>query len=263
MSFIHFIKELLSQYQYSFSVEEAVLATGISRDNIRASIRRQVSQGKLKSIRQGFYIIITPQFSPYGTVPLSLFVDKLMRYVGQKYYVGLYSAAKVYGASHQKVMQEFLMITLPSIRDIHKEYIRINYSTVSHWPQANLNRQKSDSGGYEISSPALTAIDLIKEHGSIGGISAVYTVLEELVEEISIVDMEALMSWYPVVSNIQRMGCLLDMIGAQESLLNCIANRLNNEKVYSVDLSKSDDGSSITDKRWKVRINKKIESDLW
>jgi predicted transcriptional regulator of viral defense system len=263
MTFLDFIKDLQSKYEYSLSVEEAVSTTGISKDNIRASIRRQVSQGKLKSVRQGFYIIIPPHHSPYGTLPLSLFVDKLMAYVDQSYYVGLYSAAKVYGASHQKVMQEFVMIVPPSIRDIDKGHIRINYSTVKNWPQANLKRHKSDAGGYMISSPSLTAIDLIKEHGNIGGISAVYTVLEELVEEVNVPDMEALMSWYPIISNIQRMGCLLEMIGADKGIIECITNRLSNENLFHVDLSKTDDGTIEYNKKWKVRINKTIESDLW
>ncbi len=49
---------------------------------------------------------------------------------------------------------------------------------------------------YNISSPCLTAVDLIYHQTKIGGLNRMLSVLEELTEEMKMEDAKDLLSWY-------------------------------------------------------------------
>ena len=72
----------------------------------------------LVNLRQGFYVVVPPQYASWGAPPSTWYVDALMRDECQAYYVGLLKAAELHGATHQAVM-EFQVISakrLPKIR---------------------------------------------------------------------------------------------------------------------------------------------------
>ena len=55
--------------------------------------------------------------------------------------------------------------------------------TSAKWPTKIYWSKKSDAGNFKISSPALTAVDLIHHQTKLGGINRMLAVLEELAEE--------------------------------------------------------------------------------
>lgn len=263
MTMIDYIEDKLASITYTFTTEQAQTATGLSKANLKAGLRRLSAVGKVKMVRQGFYMIIPPQYIHYGAIPLPFYIDDLMLSMSRQYYVGLYSAAKVYGASHQKIMQEFVVTEGPNMRDIDRGIIRINFLTAKHWSAANVQRRKSDTGGYLISSPALTAFDLVSYQSRIGGYSIIYTVLEELLESIKLSDITTLLSWYDNRSMIQRMGYLFETLGADKEILNAIEKKLSKEKTYQIDLRNDGPKDRFSySKKWKVNINVHLESDL-
>jgi predicted transcriptional regulator of viral defense system len=166
-----FIKERLSLEEYSFSKDELHLISKKEKSKLTTDLSYLVKKGAIISLRKGFYLIIPPRYSKFGKLPLELYVDKLFKFIDRPYYVGLYSAAKFHGASHQQIQREYIITVKPTVLDITKEGNEIHFFTASKWPSKNIVEKKSDAGIFKISSPALTAVDLIHHQNKLGGIN--------------------------------------------------------------------------------------------
>ena len=147
--------------------------------------------------------------------------------------------------------------------DIKKESLDLRFFTISNWPKENIVLKKSDAGYFNISSPALTVVDLIHYQRKIGGLNRILSTLEELIEEIKIEDIEELLAWYPNKSSLQRFGFLLEMYQADKKILDLIYKHLNSSKYFPVLLNSSTkQKAGKVNNKWKVDINLKLESDL-
>lgn len=73
----------------------------------------------------------------------------------------MYSAAKFHGTGHQQIQREYIVTVRPTLLDIKKKDNKIHFFTTSQWPSKNIIEKKSDAGIFKISSPGLTAVDLI------------------------------------------------------------------------------------------------------
>ena len=105
-----YLTGLLSSGRAFFSRDEAVRDLGSSPGAFLDAAERLQRRGHLVNVRQGFYVVVPPQFLSWGAPPPSWYIDDLMRYEGRPYYVGLLRAAELHGASHQAVM-EFQVVT--------------------------------------------------------------------------------------------------------------------------------------------------------
>ena len=66
--------------------------------------------------------------------------------LNQNYYLGFYTAAKIYGASHQQVQRDYVLTTTPKLNNISKGTLDIRFFTTSHWPDNNILTKKADAG---------------------------------------------------------------------------------------------------------------------
>lgn len=211
------ITDLLSQGRVIFTSEEAEQTLGVSRGAFLDAAERLQRRKALLSPRQGFYVAVPPQFASWGAPPPQWYIDALMRHEAQPYYVGLLKAAELHGATHQAVM-EFQIVAgkrLPRIRagrNMIVFYYRKNMAAVN----AGLQERKTDTGMMKISSPALTALDLLRYPQAAGGIDNIATVVTDLAGKIDPEQLAALSgaAERPVV---QRLGHLLDRLGHPES----------------------------------------------
>lgn len=258
-----FIKHLLSVENYSFSLEEITQKTDGEGTSLKFELVRLIKKKEIINLRKGFYLIIPPRYSKQGQVPIQLYIEKLFKYLNRNYYLGFYSAAKFHGASHQQTQRDYLMTEKPKLNDIKKNPFDIRFFTTSNWSNKNLLDRKSDAGFFKISSPALTAVDLIHHQTKLGGLNRMLAILEELSEEINQNDIAELLTWYPHKSTLQRFGFLLEEVGADEKLSNQIKIHLKKSKFFPVLLSpKTGQKPGVVDNFWKVAINIKLESDL-
>ena len=92
--------ELLSEGISSFDAAEAARRMGLSRDRAHGALKRLADAGEIFSAARGFYVIIPPEYRAWGAVPAPWFVDPMMAHLGRRYYVGLLSAAELFGAAH-------------------------------------------------------------------------------------------------------------------------------------------------------------------
>ncbi len=258
-----YIKQLLSVEEYSFSLNEVLSNSSKEITSVRSELSRLVQKKEIVNLRKGFYLIIPPRYSRSEKLPINLYSEKLFKYLNRNYYIGLFSAAKIHGASHQQTQRDYLIIETPKLNAIKKNSFDIQFYTTTNWPNGNVELKKSDAGIYHISSPALTFVDLIHHHTKIGGLNRVFTSLEEVSEEITKHDLEHLISWYQNKSTLQRSGFFLDELYGKNSLSELIYERLNEQPYYPVLLSPSKyHKPGSTTNRWKVDVNIKLESDL-
>jgi len=208
-----YVSSLLSAGRTVFTAEAAEQALGVGRGAFLDAAERLQRRKALLNPRQGFYVIVPPQYMSWGAPPPAWYIDALMRHEAQPYYVGLLKAAELHGATHQAVM-EFQVISskrLPKLRtgrNLIVFYFRKDMEAVT----AGVEDCKTDTGTMKISSAALTALDLLRYPQASGGIDNVATALSDLGQKIDTEQLAALSETVerPVV---QRLGHLLDRLG--------------------------------------------------
>ena len=82
----------------------------LSYYSIRNSLNRLVKKKKIQSVWRDFYAVILPEYGLKGVAPPIEYIDQLMKFLGNDYYIALLSASALQGASHQAPM-EFFVIT--------------------------------------------------------------------------------------------------------------------------------------------------------
>jgi predicted transcriptional regulator of viral defense system len=258
-----YIRQLLSFEEYSFSLEEVTAKSSKDSTAIRRELNRLIEKKEIVNLRKGFYLIIPPRYSNSQKLPLQLYSEKLFKYLKRNYYIGLYSAAKIHGASHQQTQRDYLIIETPMLIAIKKKNFDIQFHTTGNWPKNNIEKKKSDAGIYKVASPALTFIDLIDHHTKLGGLNRMLASLEELTEELIEHDMKSLLDWYDNKSSMQRTGFLLDELLGPNSFSDMIFQKLRQRPFYPVLLSpKKNQKPGSVDNRWKIDVNLILESDL-
>jgi predicted transcriptional regulator of viral defense system len=188
-----------------------------------------------------------------------------MNYLDQPYYIGLLSAAALYGAAHQRPQEFFVINQLPVIRAINKKGQKINFVGRLVIHNKFLEERKTSAGYVKVSNPELTALDLLQYEKHIGRLNRAATVIDELSESIHAERFtnDVILS-VPVVM-LQRLGYILDRILGKVDLAEVLFKRVS--KVYPVFTRRPlKAGRSVkgfqTDPKWKLIINVEIETDL-
>jgi predicted transcriptional regulator of viral defense system len=208
-----YVTRLLSQGRLAFTREQACKDLGIGEGAFLDAAERQQRQGALIAPRRGFYVIVSPHYRTLGAPPPYFYIDSLMRHEQRPYYVGLLSAAALYGASHQAVMQ-FQVVTdkrLPKIKAGRAGivfYYRKDMSAIA----GALEERKSDAGYFKASSVELTTFDLLRYPHAGAGIDNIATVFSELGERIDPQKLAAISASFERTM-IQRVGYMLDNFG--------------------------------------------------
>ena len=204
---------LLSSGRMVFTSDDAEQVLGIGHGAFMDAAERLQRRGALVTPRRGFYVVVPPQFASWGAPPPAWYIDALMRYEDQAYYVGLLTAAELHGATHQAVM-EFQVVTakrLPRMR-VGRSLIVFYFRKDVKAVRAGIKERKTDTGKMMISSAALTALDLFRYPQASGGMDNVAMVLSDLGCKI---DTEQLAALSLVVERpvVQRVGYFLDQLG--------------------------------------------------
>ena len=259
----HYIEELLSIGRYSFSRTEIDERFDVGADALRQSLYRAVRAGKILPLRGGFYVIVPPEYKSRGMLPPEMIIDDLMRHLDRSYYVGLLSAAALHGAAHQQPQSFATIISKPSIRPIQVQGLNLVFPVKSVLPSIGVEKKKSPSGYFELSSPELTAIDLLIYYRQSGGVGAVFPVLEELVESLDGEGLRKILDLDIQTAPIQRLGFILDVVLGEGELGYAVMDVLRNRDYFHVPLIP---GAGIRncpiDPKWKININADLEDEL-
>ncbi len=257
-----YIDDLKSNGKYSFRIEDLNNTLSKDKKNINKDLNRLKQKGEVYNIRRGFYIIIPDQYRNMGLVPVELFVNDLMKFIGKRYYVGLYSAAMLHGAAHQQPQEFYIINESPNIRNVKKEKLHINFSEKKGFPEYGIEEKKTDTGFIKISGKELTFLDLITYGKSMGGLNRMISVLIELADEMKPgLFRKVLKNNFPI-SVCQRAGYILEELIGNYEIAGLIKEYLVHKDFRDTLLSSSGKKSGPVNQKWKVQINIQLESDL-
>lgn len=255
-----FVDALQSKGRYTFTQAEAMSADKRSDIALEAALRRLKQKGRIANPRRGFYVIVPVEYREAGCPPANWFIDDLMRFLRQSYYVGILSAAAIHGAAHQQPML-FQVITDRPTRPAQAGRVRIGFHMGRHVEKAPVIEIQTETGSMRVSTPEVTAFDLIRFAPSAGRIGNVITVLHDLVEKIDPQALTSLANMY-AASDVQRLGYLLERLG-ENRLADPLAVRLKARRYRPILLAPGQAKSDApADPRWRVIPNETVEVEF-
>lgn len=212
---IELIDHFLAQGQKTFSLKEAAAFTGDKEATIQRKVHRLIKDNRVKKLAQSYYVILSPREKKTGHLTPHDYIDQLMKYEQIPYYVGLLSAANLYGAAHHRPMV-YQVITGKQVHIPKKFLPDIHFFTKTHFPHTCIEEKKGEYGTISFSSPALTAYDLIRYESSCGTLYNVVSVISELKPEIKKSDLIKLLNDQVESVIIQRLGFVLERLSFTE-----------------------------------------------
>lgn len=251
--------------RYIFTKEDVInLGMHNNKDSLKKALYRAQGKGIIMSPWQNFYVAIPMEYRLKGEVPPSFYIDQLMRFIGREYYVSLLSAAMFNGAGHQRAMVFQVTVQGKQIRSAIKNGTLLDFNLRKEIPYLYINKVKVQTGYINVSSPELTALDLVSQEEKVGGLSRVTEILIELTDNIKWDEGKIALLDYFNAPVVQRLGYLLDLI-EEADLANDLMRLAKQAKkiVRKVRLkqSKPETENMEIDKKWKIIVNQKIETD--
>lgn len=256
-----FFIEMQSKGRYAFTFEELKNYFNLSNDTLLKGLHRYKKKKQVAQIRKGFYAIIPPEYSRQQMLPPQLFIDDLMKSLNKPYYVALLSAAALYGAAHQQPMEYFVIAQTPAPRNIKSKKLKITFTSKVRWDNDALVQKNTNTGYINVSSPELTALDLLLYVNKIG-LNRVVTILEELVQSMKYSLLLKTAKKFSETPAIQRLGYMLDRHLKEEKLSEALLKVINERTSSPIPLSIQKTKLGELDEKWNVIINTQIESDL-
>lgn len=254
-----YVDRLQGSGRYSFTSDETRKALGQSPGAQEAAIRRLKKKGRLVCPRNGFYVVVPVEYRSAGSPPASWFIDELMRYLGQPYYVGLLTAAAIHGAAHQQP-QVFQVVTDAATRPIEVARVRVEFHRSTTVRGAPVEHAKTETGTMRVSTPEATVIDLVRYPHACGYLDNVATVFVELAERLDPKKLVrvAMKARHP---DAQRLGYLLDLLGLQE-LAAPLARLVASWRRRPVRLRHDRPSEGLDhDPRWYVIPNERVSAE--
>jgi predicted transcriptional regulator of viral defense system len=256
-----YLDHLRMDGQYWLSRKEAIATLNVSDNAFKLAAHRLSVKGSLKRVRGDFFIIVPPEHRAIGSLSATWFIDALMRHLGQKYYVGLLAAAALHGAAHQQPMT-FQVITNKPTRNITVGQVFIEFICKIKIQSYFYQLKKTMSGTIQVSTPEMTAFDLVRYINSAGQVNHVATVLCELVEQLNAEKLaDHLKNDDVEITTTQRLGYLLDVLQLPIDLLP-LENQLKKRKTSRRLLVLSSNEPVIEyNQRWHIEVNEQVEPD--
>jgi len=255
------VDSLQAAGQYVLTREQAVAALSVSEESVKKAVQRLVAKRRLAVPRRGFYVIVPVEYREPGAPPPSWFIDDLMKFLGQPYYVGLLSAAALHGAAHQQP-QEFQVVTNKQLRRVEVGRARIRFFRKLHLERTPTMEVQTETGAMRVSTPEATALDLLRYVEGAGHLGNVATVVAELAEKIDAALLAQAARTEEELTTAQRLGHVLDHVGGAEAASH-LAAWIQERKPRFVPLRPDRSVKRARkDARWRVLVNERVEAEI-
>ncbi|MBF0316457.1 MAG: type IV toxin-antitoxin system AbiEi family antitoxin [Oligoflexia bacterium] len=185
-----------------------------------------------------------------------------MHFLQMNYYVGLLSAAALHGAGHQQPQQFQVMVT-SILKPIKRKKIDLKFFQKKHLDSSQIIKLKTSTGYLCVSTPEVTAIDLVTYSKSVGSFNNIIAIFSDLIEKINPDQLIGHAKNNIPISILQRMGLLLDFVEAHEITkgLHQWLFDYHTPKVIPLRSDKQFDNKNINQK-WLVAVNEELEIDV-
>lgn len=257
---IEYIRESLAGGQYTFTRSDAAKALNRHGDTLNKILSRLKRAGWVLPIGDDFFTIVDPQNKRLGHIPPEWFVDPWTKFKGVEYYVGGVSAAALHGAAHQRP-QIFQMVVNRSMRAFHLPSLRVRFLyrqaiLPSMWAQ-----RKVPTGYFHVSTPEMTAYDLLSLRNACPSLDHVATIYVELGEAMRTSRVAALCEEGFETPVLQRLGWMLDHTGWTK-LTDGLARRLTQRRRDWIPLHTRLPFKGTRNDKWRVIENTDIQPDI-
>ena len=262
----YWVDDLSRNGKRTFSLDDAIRQFPRKRlSDIKNALSRLARASKVQSVWRGFYAIVLPEYGKRGIIPPTEYIGQLMSFLGNEYYVALLSAAQHWGAAHQ-APQVFQFICDKPLRNKVKNHIELEPVMKKHISPAYLVKVNARSGSILVSSPELTAVDLLLYPHRAGGLNNIATIIGDMADRLDFSKTEPNFFEGVPPAVIQRLGFLLeDMAGETEiaDLLFLKAEEagLKFRKTLLSPVAKRAEQGAGFNKRWKIVVNTVVETD--
>ena len=263
MNFSDYINDLVKHGKCSFTVQQAQSTLNKSAEAIYSSVKHLLTKNELATPAKGFYVIVPPEYQVLGCLPAEHFIPYLMEYWQCPYYAGLLTAAGYHGATHQAVQVFQVMIDGRTKPQILCGKVKIRFIANRHLPETPVQSISTAKSLLRVSTPESTAMDLLNYPHQSGGLNHTATILAELKDCMKPDQLLALAESQSTLAWKQRLGYLLEIVGATE-LADVLKKHLAQQK--RVDYVPLMPGIEISNAArnvtWKIIENATVESDI-
>ncbi len=266
--FSKYLEQLRSHGERAFTLKQAMKDLNTSSVSVRAAMYRFKKEGKVISPARGFYVMVPPEHRPLGCIPPEELVPLLMKHLGCRYYVCLATAAKYYGAAHQKIAVFQIFLDRDLKKTLKYGQVKIQCFYKKNIEDIPVRDFKVSTGYLKVSSPEVTAMDILYNVKRSGGLNNVATILSELIESIDPDRLIELAKQTGKVTWLQRFGLILEQLDpmdedAKQKISIAIQNYLADKSLTLIPL---DPKLPITGfprhRKWNIIENTTFESDV-
>lgn len=261
-----YIKDLRAHGRLYFTTQKALADLGISHAALNSRIYRLKKMGELVSPAKNLFVIVAPEYRSLGCLPAAELIPILMKYWQQEYYAGLLTAALYHGASHQKP-QIFQVVVNKQIPPLSQGKVFIEFITKKSLENVPTQEINVKTGYLKISSPEVTAMDLLLYTHRVGGLNTIGTVLSELIETLDAQKLVTLAKHFKGKAWVQRLGWIFEHIDTMDnerkkSLLDALQDYLLTQRLFYIPIaSELETAGCARNKKWMIIENTTIESD--
>ncbi len=259
---VEFAENLQSQGRYWFTKVEAMKALGVTAPAFHKATQRLIQQTKLTRIRNGFYVIVPAEYRKSKGLPATYYIDSLMKFMKQPYYVGALSAAALHGAAHQSP-QELQIVTLRPIPPIEIAQTRIRFITKKEVEKTPVQQVKTPTGYMQVSTPEATVLDLLRYVRLSGHLDNVTTAIVEMLDTINTPKLIQAAKLEKEFSYVQRLGYLIDRFSNNKVATKELHQLLEKRRPGYIFL-RPDQRKGIIEKneKWNIFVNTEVELDI-
>lgn len=253
---------LLARGRSAVTTAEAAEILGVPKEHVRVRLNAAVHAGRLFSPSRGLWVAIPPKYRTWDAPPAVEFVDQVMTHLHREYYIGWLSAAEMHGAAHQRP-QALQVAVNRAVQDRSFGRAHLRFTQQSRVSQLPRQRHNVESGHVWVSTPDLTAVDLVDRPELGGGLSNVATVLFELTEAAAL-DLEnvARLAATFSASAVRRLGYLLRLVDAPIDTTKLERAVQATPLPRPVLLDPRLPHQGVTDATWDIIVNTDVEPDL-
>ncbi len=255
-----FVKQLLQNGRYSFTLQEAGEKLGKQGPALNLALQRLKQAGWIAPVSRGFYVALDVQHQAAGMLDPAWFVDDWARHVRMNYYVGGLSAAERHGAAHQRPLQ-FQVFGNRQLRDVHQPGLHLATFFKRDILTTPTVKLKSPAGYFLVSTLEATACDIVAYSRCCPSLDHAATVLVELAEAMDARRLAELPEHGFALPVLQRVGWLLDHLRWSEKT-DRLQAVLAKHSLKRVPLESRLPAQGPCNPRWRVIENTDIEPDI-
>lgn len=206
-----FLDDLQARGDLVVSVDEAAKQNALTRIAAQRQLERTAPRATRLPGRPSAFLIVPPEHRLRGAPPVAAWLDDYLRAQGQRYYVGLLSAAALHGSSNQAVQVTQVLLRRPR-RPIAIGKIHLEFYVKSRLELTPLTAIPGLPAPLAVSSPEATALDLIAFSHRLGGIERALDVIKGLKEFMTVTGMRSAIGAGVPVTVLQRIGYVFEML---------------------------------------------------